>query len=49
MKQGKNKRKGEKKVVIDIFTYKKKVVEKVKKNKTKQNKKKEFIMYCGSD
>ena len=38
MKQGKNKRKGEKKVVIDIFTYKKKVVEKVKKkqNKTKQ-------------
>ena len=38
MKQGKNKRKGEKKVVIDIFTYKKKVVEKVKtkQNKTKQ-------------
>ena len=38
MKQGKNKRKGEKKVVIDIFTYEKKVVEKVKKkqNKTKQ-------------
>ena len=36
MKQGKNKRKGEKKVVIDIFTYKKKVVEKVKKNKTKR-------------
>ena len=49
MKQGKNKRKGEKKVVIDIFTYKKMLLKKWKKNKTKQNKKKEFIMYCGSD
>ena len=47
MKQGKNKRKGEKKVVIDIFTYKKMLLKKWKKKK--QNKKKEFIMYCGSD
>ena len=47
MKQSKNKRKGEKKVVIDIFTYKKMLLKKWKK--TKQNKKKEFIMYCGSD
>ena len=38
MKQGKNKRKGEKKVVIDIFTYKKMLLKKWKKkqNKTKQ-------------
>ena len=49
MKQGKNKRKGEKKVVIDIFTYKKKVVEKVKKNKTKQNKTKRRNLSCIAD
>ena len=47
MKQGKNKRKGEKKVVIDIFTYKKKVVEKVKK--TKQNKTKRRNLSCIAD
>ena len=48
MKQGKNKRKGEKKVVIDIFTYKK-MLKKWKKTKQNKTKKKGFIMYCGSD